>query len=56
MKSREGQSFIIVAVNMAQNSAAQVQESPNHNFPPCRHIETKTIKDFPDKTEKQNSL
>ena len=52
----EGQSFLIVAVNMAQTPLLKYKKVQITMFPSCRHIEIKTIKDFPYKTAKQNSL
>jgi hypothetical protein len=58
LKSRDGQSFLIVAVNMASKLGEQTlllkyKKVQITIFPSCRNIEIKTIKDFPHKTAKQ---
>jgi hypothetical protein len=53
LKSREGQSFLIVAVNMAQTLLLKYKKVQITIIPSCRNIEIKTIKDFPHKTAKQ---
>ena len=47
MKSREGEEFSYCC---SQHSRTLLQ-SPNHKFPSCRHINTNTIKNCPQKTK-----